>query len=186
MKLPSSTDGIIEYEAAHFDNQMRGNLIVAKYNQGLSRIILAPGGRSVLPASIPEIKIGGQGSLSIAQAPDGTIVSARFNDLDLWCFEPIEPATSKMSIKSCFPRRGGLAGGTRLNIYGVNFSGTPTVTVGGKVCSSPIVVSSKKITCVLPLGSIGAVDVTVATGADTSAMTNGYRYIRGRPENPRC
>jgi len=186
MKLASSTDGIIEYEATHFGNQMRGNLVVAKYGGSLYRIILSPDGRSVVPASDPAIKIGGADSLSIVQAPDGTIISANYKMNNLFYYEPVEAATSQMSIKSVFPRRGALAGGSTLSIYGVNFSGTPTVTVGGKQCSNVSRKSSTKITCTLPLGSKGAADVTVTIGTSTSTMAKGYRYILGKPENPRC
>ena len=38
--MPSSTDGIIEYQADHFDGQLRGNLITFKYTGGLFRVIL--------------------------------------------------------------------------------------------------------------------------------------------------
>jgi len=186
MTLPSSTDGIIEFEGTHFANQMRGNLVVAKYNQGLSRIILAPDGRSVVPGSIPEIKIGGDGSLAIVQAPDGTIISAGYNDFDIWTLAPKEAATSTMSIKSVFPRRGGRAGGSKLNIYGVNFSGSVSVTVGGNSCTNPVLVSSTKITCTLPLGVLGAADVTVVTGTESNTMPKAYRYILGTPANPKC
>jgi len=187
MKLASSTDGIIEYEATHFGSQMRGNLVLAKYGGSLYRVILSPDGRSVIPASDPAINLGGQDSLSIAQAPDGTIISANYNQNNLFYYAPIEPATSQMSIKSVFPRRGALAGGSTLHIYGVNFAtGTPTVTVGGKQCTGAVRKSATKISCTLPLGTKGAVDVTVTTGTSTSTMPKGYRYILGKPENPRC
>jgi len=186
MKLSSSTDGIIEYQSTHFNSQMRGNLIVAKYGGQLSRIILSPDGKSVIPSSDPAIGLGGTSSLDITLAPDGTIISARFKQNDLYYYEPIEPPSSALTIYSVFPRRGGLAGGSKLSIYGANFTGALSVTIGGKNCSGVVVVSSKKITCTIPLGGLGAADVTVTGGAGTSTMTKAYRYITGTPENPAC
>lgn len=186
MKLDSSTDGIIEYQSTHFNSQMRGNLIVAKYKGALSRIILSADGKSVIPSSNPAIGLGGDETLDIALAPDGTIISARFTQNDLEYYEPIEPASSDLTIYSVFPRRGGLAGGSKLSIYGVNFAGALTVTIGGKNCSGVAVVSSKKITCNIPLGNLGAADVTVTGGAGTDTMTKAYRYITGTPKNPAC
>jgi len=186
MKLASSSDGIIEYQSTHFNSQMRGNLIVAKYKGQLFRIILSPDGKSVVPSSNPAIGLGGDDSLDIALAPDGTIIDARFKQNVLYYYEPIEPPSSALTIYSVFPRRGGLAGGTQLSIYGANFAGALTVTIGGKNCSGVDLVSPKKITCTIPLGNLGAADVTVTGGAGTYTMTKAYRYITGTPENPAC
>ena len=51
----SSTDGLIEFHGDHFEKQLRGNLIAAKYQGSLLRIILTPNGRGVIPQSDPAI-----------------------------------------------------------------------------------------------------------------------------------
>ena len=55
--MPSSTDGIIEYQADHFDGQLRGNLIASKYLDGLYRVILTPDGLGVVSQSVPPIPL---------------------------------------------------------------------------------------------------------------------------------
>ena len=68
------------------------------------------------------------------------------------------------SIKSVFPSRGVLAGGSKLYIDGDNFKlyiygdnfkvGTVDATVGGKVYGGAMVVSNNHIECTLPLGTL--------------------------------
>ena len=186
LKLGSSTDGIIEFQSDHFNGQMRGNLVVAKYGGAIYRIVLSASGESVLQFSDPAIKLGGDENLDLTQAPDGTIVSARYPANDIWYYKPVEPASSTVTIKSVFPRRGGLAGGQTLSIYGENFNGSPTAKVGNMNCPDVVVVSSKKITCTIPMGTLGTKDVSVTVGGNTDVMVGAFRYITGVPSNPQC
>lgn len=80
-----------------------------------------------------------------------------------------------------FPRRGGVVGGSTINVFGERFdsSGTPTVTVGGNVCQV-ISFSSSKISCTLP-GGLDTADVAVTTGVESATFIGGYRYITGLP-----
>jgi hypothetical protein len=71
-------------------------------------------------------------------------------------------------------------------VFGNNFVAGVTVTMGGKPCTSVVVVSSKKIECTIPFGTVGPVDVTVSSGASASTFTKGYRYIRGIPAVSAC
>jgi IPT/TIG domain len=86
-----------------------------------------------------------------------------------------------LDIKAVFPRRGVLAGETELMIFGVNFSGSPTVTIGDSPCTNVVLVSASKITCTLPLGTVGRKDVTVIADGTSDAFVKGYRYITGLP-----
>jgi hypothetical protein len=181
MKLSSSTDGLIEFESDHFNGQMRGNLIASKFTDGLFRIILSPDGNSVQPSSNPAISLGGDNGLAVTQAPNGNLIDARYSASECYVFIPNESASSVLSVKSVFPRRGGLAGGTTLNIFGVNFSGSPTVTVGGNPCSDVVLLSSTKIQCRLSAGTVGAKDVVVSIGANSYTFVSGYRFITGTP-----
>jgi hypothetical protein len=57
LKTTSSTDGLIEFFGDHFNKQLRGNLIAAKYQGSLYCIVLAPDGNSVIPQSDPYIEL---------------------------------------------------------------------------------------------------------------------------------
>lgn len=182
ISMPSSTDGIIEWQTNHFFGQLRGNLITSKYTQGLSRIILTPDGTAVIPESVPALPLVGEGGLDVAQAPSGTLIEARLGNNALFYHKPTQPAMTELYVNAVFPTRGGQAGGNILKIYGVNFDkGIPTVTVGGKSCPITATVTPTLIQCTLP-GGLGRVDVIVSTATETSAFTKGYRYITGLPK----
>jgi hypothetical protein len=182
MELDSSTDGIIEFESDHFSGQLRGDIIVSKFKDGLRRIILNESGTGVHSSLDGEIKLQGDDGLDIAQAPNGVLVDARFDVNSCYFFEPIEPASTVMEIKAVFPRRGLFKGGSKISIYGVNFATTaaPLVTVGGKSCAGAVRLSSSKIQCTLPANLAGStVDINVTIGTATDTFSRGYRYIKG-------
>jgi IPT/TIG domain len=193
--LESSAAGIIEYRADHFNRQLRWNLIHVKYKNPLRRTVLTNGGTSVHPLTVPGISITGRLGLDVTQAPNGNLFEVRFLQNSIWVNRPIESISSTLRIHSIFPYRGGVAGGTRLSIYGINFvasttssSSLPTVTVGGRDC--PLVSTSTPtntfIECTVPGGTQGLVDVIVTTSSSNSTTSSssytfekGYRYITG-------
>jgi IPT/TIG domain len=184
MTLQSSTDGIIEFDSNHFDGQMRHNLIVSsKYEDGLFRIILSSDGRSVIINSIPAIPFDGDDTLAVTQAPNGNLIDARYETNECYVYRPYDPPTTSLKIYSVFPRRGGLAGGTTLSIYGANFNGTSIlVYVGGSSCSNVAVTNSNTtIHCILPTSqTIGHKNVRVHVGNGKRATLNlAYQYITG-------
>ena len=185
MSMESSTNSVIEYDANYFNGEMRNNLVVSKYEDELYRIILAPDGNSVIPSSIPAIEIGGNSGLAVAQAPNGNLIDVRFETNNLFVYKPIEPPATQLTVYSIFPRRGGLAGGSTITIYGKNFDGPSVqVLIGTSVCSNPIISSGSTIVrCTLPPSTtIGLRDVVVenGTGARTT-LSLAYKYIRGAP-----
>jgi hypothetical protein len=163
--------------------QLRGDLIYAKYTQKLFRLILRPDGKSVIPESItPLALVNSKGGLGVTQAPDGSLVGVQYSINQLWVHIPVEPATTKVQVKSVFPRRGPVAGGSTLTIYGTNLVkglGQPTVRVGSFPC--PVTsATAKQIKCRLPGGS-GTVDVAVSVGGESYTFRRGYRFITGLP-----
>jgi IPT/TIG domain len=183
MHLDSSTDGIIEFESDHFGGQLRGDIIVSKFKDGLRRIILNESGTGVHAILDDAIKLQGDDGLDIAQAPNGVLIDARFDVDACYFFEPIEPAATAMEIKAVFPRRGLFTGRSTLSIYGVNFgtsSAAPLVTVGGKSCAGAVRLSGSKIQCTLPANLAGStVDIKVTIGTMKDTFARGYRYIKG-------
>jgi IPT/TIG domain/Glucose / Sorbosone dehydrogenase len=181
LKTPSSLGSVIEFEADHFKGQMRGDLIISKYNDALQRVILSADGETVNPFSDPIVQLAGTGGLAVTQAPDGSLIDARYASHKCFVYKPVEAASTVLEIKAVFPRRGVLAGGSKLTIFGVNFRGTPMVTVGGGACTNAVVISATKMTCLLPMGTLGKKDVVVTIGAASDTYAGGYRYITGRP-----
>lgn len=176
----SSAAAIIEYTADYFNGQLRGNLLHVKYKTSIRRTVLSPDGLSVNSLSKPALILVGSSGLGVAQAPNGNLIELRYNSNVIFVQRPTEAATTALKIFSVFPNRGGLAGGTLLKIYGVNFGSNPTVFVGSGAC--PIVVATftpTYIECTLPGGS-GTVDVAVSSGSASYTFARGYRYIVGR------
>jgi hypothetical protein len=53
-----------------------------------------------------------------------------------------------------------------------------TVTIGGKTCTNVVVVSATSITCVVPAGVAGVVDVVVLNGDNqTKTLARAYTYV---------
>lgn len=184
--IKSSTDGIIEWQTDHFDGQLRGNLITSKYYDGMHRVVLTPNGQSVIPESNPPLSLGvGDNGLDLCQSPSGVLIEARPGENALYFHKPNEPPPTDPTavvVKGVFPRRGSLAGGSKLSVYGINLAanGQPTVTVGTAAC--PVVTwSNTKVVCTLP-GGIDTVSVSVQSGAAQSTFENGYRYVSGIPQ----
>jgi IPT/TIG domain/Glucose / Sorbosone dehydrogenase len=184
--IPSAMGGVMEFQSSHFDGQLRRNLIMCKYTDGLYRAVLTPDGRGVLPESNPILTLQGDSGLDVTQAPNGVLIQTRLPTEDLVVFSPIEIDDGKLVVKSVFPRRGGEAGGNKLDIYGVNFdlgstNSSLSVQLGESIC--PIsTIRATKIVCIVPGGVKGTVNLTVTNGNQTSSFDRAYRYITGRPQ----
>jgi IPT/TIG domain/Glucose / Sorbosone dehydrogenase len=180
--LESSSDGIIEWQSNHFLGALRGNLILSQYKGALFRVVLTPNGTAVIPESNPPSILHADGGLDVTQGPNGNLYTARYILPQVRVLSPSEPNSTELAIKSVYPRRGGVAGGNLLYIYGKNLTavGSPTVTVGGAKCKLSSV-TAEKIACSLPGGS-GTVDVVVKSGTSVSIFSKGYRYITGMPQ----
>jgi IPT/TIG domain/Glucose / Sorbosone dehydrogenase len=186
MTHPSSIDGILEYHGEHFDGQLRSNLIYIQYNavNNIYRVALSPDGRAIHSALNQKgvaMNIGNLG-LDITQAPNGNLIEMRYPINTVNYYRPIEPSTTDIIAKTCFPRRGPTGGGNLLSIYGVNFNtrgSSVSVSVGGRNCPTTFV-SSKRIDCTLP-GGTGTVDIIVTNNGISSTFKRGYRYISGTP-----
>jgi len=164
----------------YYSGQLRHNLIYAKYTSKLYRVILQPDGLGVIPQSDPPLGLVGAKGLGVTQAPDGSLVQVQYSVNQLWAYIPDEVETPELKVNSVFPRRGSLAGGSTLTIYGANLQKSSVgtaVTVGGSAC--PVVSTTPtKIKCTLPAGS-GTSDVVVTAGEASYTFKKGYRFIKG-------
>lgn len=73
------------------------------------------------------------------------------------------------TITSITPSRGTGDGGTPVTIVGTNFTAPATVTFGGKLAISVVVVLSTVITCITPSHAAGNVTVTVTDAGGTAS-----------------
>lgn len=196
-QLPSSTNGICEWQSDHFGGGLRGDLIVGRYKGSLFNIKLANEGQVAVGGVYvnPPVLVK-DGGLSVTQGPDGTLFVASVNGGKVFYQAPVDAKTSQIAVKSVFPRRGSMSGGTPLKVYGENLfvgDGQPTVAVGGKPC----VVNGMKaytdvaglamqwIECTLPDASkAGLADVMVTFGAESYTFVGGYRYMSGGAPGP--
>jgi Malectin domain/IPT/TIG domain len=147
----------------------------------LYRAILSSDGRAVLPEANPPFLMTSDGGLDVTQGPSGELYTAKYKGGKVRVLMPIEPSSDALSLKSVFPRRGHVSGGTTLHVYGKNFDlyGVPLVQVGDAICSLASL-SPSRATCILPPGS-GRVDVSMFAGNATSVLEAGYRFITGAP-----
>jgi LPXTG-motif cell wall-anchored protein len=80
--------------------------------------------------------------------------------------------------------QGATSGGNTMTIVGTGFVAGATVTIGGKPCTS-VVVSSTSITCVVPEGTLGAVDIVVVNGdQQVQTLTGAYIYVASAASGP--
>jgi hypothetical protein len=80
--------------------------------------------------------------------------------------------TPPPTVTHVTPKKGATGGGTSVTITGTNFSSPATVKFGATAALEVTVTSSTSIAAVSPPGAVGTVDITVATSAGTSAITN--------------
>ncbi len=82
-----------------------------------------------------------------------------------------------VEIDAISPTTGALAGGTEVTINGSGFTSEVTVTFGGVAAASVDARSPSQLLAVTPAGANpGAVDVTVAVGADSATLTGAFSY----------
>ena len=87
----------------------------------------------------------------------------------------IRTAPAPPSIASVAPAVSLLAGGN-VTLTGADFSGTPTVTIGGIAATNVTLVNSTTITCTAPVSTVGAKNIVVTNDNGSGTLANGFRY----------
>ena len=82
-----------------------------------------------------------------------------------------------LTVSSVSPNSGSTAGGTAVTITGTSFAAGATVTFGGTAATNVVVVSGTQITATTPVGSAGAVTVTVTVNGQGASLANGFSYV---------
>jgi hypothetical protein len=92
------------------------------------------------------------------------------------------PAPTSFTVTAISENQGSTAGGNTVTITGTGFVAGATVTIGGKACTNVVVVSATSITCVVPAGDAGVVDVVVLNGDNQKeTLASSYTYVLATP-----
>jgi large repetitive protein len=84
------------------------------------------------------------------------------------------------SVSSVGPGDGPISGGNSVTITGTNLTGAISVSFGTLAAAGFSVDSATQITAIVPAGSTGSVDVTVAIpigGTSATGVADGYTYV---------
>ncbi len=82
------------------------------------------------------------------------------------------------TVSSVSPNNGPTTGGTAVTITGTNFVAGATVTFGAAAATNIVVVNNTTITATTPVGSAGAVTVTVTNSSGQSGnLASAYTYV---------
>lgn len=172
--LPPSTDGLTEYWVNTFGGQLRGHLVASQWEGKLYDLALSANGQTVVRNSV----LHPDGGLDVVVDPNGAMFVVQHQAGQVVAHVPDEPAGTTGKIISAFPRRGPLAGGRDLLVTGGGFTSSTTVQVGGRACPIKKVLSSTKLYCTVPSGTVaGAVDVTATTGSTSVVLKRGFTYM---------
>ncbi len=180
----SSTNGIVEYRSATFNQAMRGDLVAQRLNSSTYRITLAADGRSVIGQVNFPVSLG---SLDLTTAPGGVVLGAAHGLDKVVIAKPNETAPG-MRAYDIFPWRAPAAGGNSFVIGGKNFGtlSSTTVTLGG-VATTLTSVTPTRIRGVIPASSNPTrklLDVIVTVGSDSRLLPKAFRYLSPQGSEP--
>jgi glucose/arabinose dehydrogenase len=181
-KLPSSSNGLVEYRSTTFGNAMRGDLLALRFTQQATRIELAPDGRSVEKTSTLAPWLGGLGLLT---APGGVLLSVDYYGGYVKSFLPQDVGASGLTAYDIQPWRAPASGGQPFVIGGSGFGSLAdtSVSIGG-VTATLTAVAPTRIAGLLPAspaGATGLLDVVVSVGASSQTLLDAFRYMPVQP-----
>lgn len=155
----------------------QGDLLVADtMNHALRLVRLAANEVTTLAGSGRPGLNDGPAQTALFKEPAGIIVQGAIYVADTKndAIRVLYPATS---LTDLFPRRGPLAGGTAVRIFGTGFiAGQTQVTFGG-TSAAVTFISSTELLATTPPNAAGSVDVRVTTPGGTTTLTAAYEYV---------
>jgi hypothetical protein len=105
-----------------------------------------------------------------------TLGALRGNAVTSISVDVVDPAKAP-AITQVAPTNGPAAGGTSVTVTGVNLRTDCTIRFGGVPATNITALSSISMTVITPAHASGAVDVSLACGADAFTFTNGFTYV---------
>jgi len=181
--LDSSVDGIVEYRSEAFNGQLRGTLVVQKWNEAQHLVALAPGGRSVESLMFVSPEVHG---LDVTSGSGGVLITADFTSNLVRFIEPASGTTGVLAVYDVHPWRAPETGGGRFVLGGRSFGdlSNTTVLIGG-LPATLTAVEATRIEGLLPAASGAAsatlVDIVVQVGVVQDTLTAAFRWLPGAP-----
>ncbi len=177
-KLQSSSDGIVEYTASTFNDQMRGNLLTQKFNATTSRVELTPDKKGVSAVStLPFLS----SALGLLTGPGGVVLAIGYQNNTVLTYLPQDVGAVGLTVYDIFPWRAPAQGGVPFVIGGSGFGSLSdtSVTIGG-LPATLTSVTATRIKGVIPDHggpSSGLVDLVVTLGATSKPLVGAFRYL---------
>ena len=180
--IPSSADGIAEYRAQTFNSQLRGRLVVQKWNSNQYMIELTPDGSAFQSELL--ITPLAQG-LDVITGPGGALLAMDYTANRVRILEPDDASAVGTTVHDILPWRTPSPGGTPFVIGGEGFvDGQTTVQVGGVACTLTSVTPRRihGIFPALPENNIGSLyDVVVQVNADVVTLSGAVLSLPATP-----
>lgn len=177
-QLSSSTNGIDEYRATTFQSQLRGRLVLQRWDDDTSLVELAADGRSVVGFDpiTPELH-----ALAVKTGPGGAILGVDYSGDKLKVLEPVDASATGLTAYDIFPWRAPATGGASFVVGGENLGtlGTTSVTIGGLPATLSSV-TSRRIKGTVPTNgspTTALLDVVVTVGAESVTIPQAFRYL---------
>ncbi len=177
--FPSSINGIDEYRSAAFDSQMRGDLLVQKWNAQTYRLELSEDHLTVTNSYA--LLFNEIDSLDLLTGPGGALIGIDYSQDYVIAAIPNDISAVGLKVFDIFPWRAPATGGAQFVISGVGFEtlATTSVTIGG-LPATLTSVSPTRIRGIIPANAFpttSLVDVQVTTNAGQNTFTEAFRYL---------
>ncbi|MFT5049081.1 MAG: N-acetylneuraminic acid mutarotase/glucose/arabinose dehydrogenase [Chlamydiales bacterium] len=179
--VASSTDGLVEYRSTSFNDQMRGQLIIQKWNFRQRRVTLSADKRTVVEIN----EIYPQASaLDVNVGPGGAIMTINYSGNKVEVMAPNDASIVGLKALDIFPWRAPAGGGHPFVIGGEHFGtlGNTSVTIGG-IPATLTAVSTRRIMGLVPTSPTATdlVDVVVTVGGTPSTIPGAFKYLAASP-----
>ncbi|MCI9866919.1 putative Ig domain-containing protein [Rhizobium skierniewicense] len=115
-------------------------------------------------------------SLAVGSKTITVIVTPEYGATKTYTITVTRAAPQPPAIASISPNSGSSSGGTAVTITGADLSNVTSVKFGTTAASSFTVISATSITATTPAHTVGAVDVVVSDGTNTSTLSNAFTY----------
>ncbi|MCB0358245.1 MAG: IPT/TIG domain-containing protein, partial [Bdellovibrionales bacterium] len=179
--VASSSNGLEEYRSQAFNSQIKGSLLLQKWQGELYNLILSSDSRSV---SQVNVLFQDPSGLDVIMGPGGAVLTVGFDAAytgNVTVHTPIDPSVVGPTAMDIFPWRAPAAGGAPFVIGGQNFGSLASTSVTfGTVPATVTSVSSKRITGTIPAPSAPTaelLDVVVQTGGQQTTLEKAFRYL---------
>ncbi|GJM20401.1 MAG: hypothetical protein DHS20C15_03160 [Planctomycetota bacterium] len=180
----SAAVGLDEYRATTFGSQLRGNLLLQRWNSHVRAVQLQDDGRDVVNSMQlipPEEPVQGLDAIDVRAGPGGAILGVDYTHDDVNVMVPDDVAAVGLTAYDIFPWRGVATGGTPFVIGGENFGSLmdTSVTIGG-LPATLTSVSSRRIHGTTPVQAsptTDLLDVVVTVGPEQATISEAFRYL---------